>query len=83
MTGLYLIKASQAAFRDVNSLLRRTRPKIELRRHCLKLRYWPRRQSEEESGSVIDLDWSKIRAVADLDLFELRIPEKIGGQDNL
>jgi hypothetical protein len=49
----------------------------------LKLRYWPQKSPVDESGKLLDLDWSWIRALHGLKVGELRIHDTIGGNDNL
>lgn len=83
LTGRFLVRAFRPAFDDVNRLFARTRDKIEIRRHALKLRYWPDANTVEVSGQVVDLDWSWIRSLEGLKVGELRIHDTIGGQDNL
>lgn len=53
----------------------------ELRRHALKLAYWPR--GFDGAGSVGDLDWETIVGMAGPKACELRIDDVIGGLDNL
>jgi hypothetical protein len=83
LTGTFLVRAFRPAFDDVNRLFNRTRDKIEVRRHALKLRYWPDSLTTELSGQVVDLDWSWIRSLEGLKVGELRVHDTIGGQDNL
>jgi hypothetical protein len=83
LTGKFLVRAFRPAFDDVNRLFVRTRDKIELRRHALKLRYWPDSITTEPSGQVVDLDWSWIRSLPGKKIGELRVHDTIGGQDNL
>jgi hypothetical protein len=54
-----------------------------LRRHALKLAWFP--DSGPDSGSVIDLDWSWVEGLPGnkRDVGELRIDEPIGGHRNL
>jgi hypothetical protein len=83
LTGDFLVRVLRPAFDDVRGLFRRTRDNIELRRHALKLRYWPRSTEDQASGEVIDLDWSWIRSLPNKKVGELRIHDTIGGNDNL
>jgi hypothetical protein len=53
-----------------------------MRRHPLKLRYWPEPRPQDESGQVLDLDWEWIKACKGLRIGELRIHETIAGFDN-
>ncbi len=83
LTGKYLVKALRPAFRDAHRLCPRAREQAELRRHALKLRFWPEHHPTDESGKLLDLDWEWIRALKGLDVGELRIQDTIGGNDNL
>ena len=83
LTGDFRVRAIRPAFTDVHRLFNRTRDKIEVRRHALKLRYWPDSLTTEASGQVIDLDWSWIRSMEGQKVGELRIQDTIGGNDNL
>ena len=56
---------------------------MELRKQVLKLRYWPEKKPVGESGVLLELDWSWIRALQGLNVGELRIGEVIGGCNNL
>jgi hypothetical protein len=83
LTGRYRVRAIRPAFDDVDRLVHKTRDKIHIRRHALKLRYWPENHPESESGQVLDLDWEWIRALQNERIGELRLDERIGGCDNL
>lgn len=83
LVGRFHVRAIRPAFDDANRLMRRSRDRAELRRHALKLRYWPDDVTIEKSGIVVDLDWSWIEALAGKKVGELRIDDKIGGHDNL
>jgi hypothetical protein len=56
---------------------------MEVRRHALKLRFWPEPHPTDEGGHVLDLDWCWIRALAGLRIGELRVHDTIGGHDNI
>ena len=83
LTGNYMVRALRHAFSDVAGLCERTRDRISIRRHALKLRYWPEKNPADESGTVLDLDWSWIRSLPNTKIGELRIQDVIGGNDNL
>lgn len=83
LTGTRRVRAIRPAFDDVARLCKRTRDKIEVRRHALKLRYWPDKHPTDHCGKVLDLDWSWIRALPGLNIGELRVHDTIGGNDNL
>ena len=83
LTGNFFVRAFRPAFDDVRGLFHQTRDNIEVRRHALKLRYWPQSMTTEPSGQVIDLDWSWIKSLPNQKVGELRIEDTIGGHDNL
>ena len=83
LTGSYLVRVGRWAFQDARKWLPRTRDRAELRRHALKLRFWPSGASDDEGGQVMDLDWSWIKALAGKRIGELRVNDVIGGCDNL
>jgi hypothetical protein len=56
---------------------------MEVRRHALKLRFWPDAAESSRQGQVLDLDWSWVQGLPFRDVGELRIHEAIGGNDNL
>jgi len=83
LTGDFFVRVFRPAFDDVRGLFHRTRDNIEVRRHALKLRYWPESLTTEDSGHVVDLDWSWIRSLPNKKVGELRVHDTIGGHDNL
>lgn len=83
LTGSRRVRIFRPAFVQVRKLCRNTRSCIEMRRHALKLRYWPDNYPQDESGQIVDLDWSWIRAAEGLHIGELRIADSIAGHDNL
>ena len=83
MTGNFRVRALMPAIQEVSRICDRVSENIEIRRHALKLRYWPENHPEDESGIVIDLDWSWIRSMPGMKVGELRIQDTIAGCDNL
>lgn len=83
LTGTHLVRAGRWAFQEAQRLFPRARDRGELRRHALKLRFWPDAQSEDTEGQVLDLDWSWIKSLPGKRIGELRIHDKIGDCDNL
>jgi hypothetical protein len=83
LTGTHRVRVIRPAFHDVGRLCERTVDKIEIRRHALKLRYWPAMHPTDDRGQLLDLDWSWIRAMEGMNVGELRIHDSIGGNDNL
>lgn len=83
LTGDWRVRTLLAAVKDARRLLPRTKDRMILRRHALKLRFWPEKHPTSESGLVLDVDWSWIRSLPGLNVGELRIDDKIGGFGNL
>lgn len=83
LTGHYFVRTLRSAFREADRLLPRRRDRALVWRYARGLRYWPAHHPQEESGRVIDLDWSIVRGLEHQKIYELRINETIGGFDNL
>lgn len=83
LTGRYLVRALRPAFHDAKHWLPRTKDRAELRRHSLKLRFWPQVLPTENGGILLDLDWSWIKSMPGKRVGELRVNDTIGGCDNL
>lgn len=83
MTGTHYVRVCRSAFADSHALLPSKRDRGELRRQALKLRYFGQQQAIDEAGSVVDLNWSWIKALRNERIAELRIDDRIGGHDNL
>ncbi len=85
LTGTMHVRALRAAFHDAHHWLPRMRDRAILRRHSLKLRFWPEKHPEDDNGLILDLDWEWIKALRKKNkkIGELRINETIGDHDNL
>lgn len=83
LTGSYWVRVVLPAVYDAQRLLPRTRDRMILRRHALKLRYWPTPRPTDERGQVLDLDWCWVRALPGAKVGELRIDDALGDHDNL
>lgn len=83
LTGSFHVRSTYGAFADADRLFSKTRDAIELRRHALKLRYWPANNPVDHNNQLVDLDWSWIRSMPNSGVGELRIHDTIGGHDNL
>lgn len=83
LKGNFRVRAIRPAFSDVYRLCDNWSENAEIRRHSLKLRYWPDNHPEDESGQLLDLDWSWIKSMPGMDVGELRVHDTIGGNDNL
>ena len=83
LTGKFLVRTGRWAFQEAHKWLPRTRDRAELRRHALKLRFWPGGAAEQTGGQVLDLDWSWVKSLPGKRIGELRIHDTLGGCDNL
>ena len=79
----YWVRVAVPAFHDTRKWLPGTRDRMLVRRHALKLKYWPEKSPAVDSGQVVDVDWCWVKALKDLKIGELRIDDTIGGHDNL
>ena len=81
MLGRYYVYPTATAVRRTWSLFRgSTRSVFVLRKHVLKLMYFP---GGHPDSKVIDLDWDWIDGTGKQGIGELRIEESISGCDNL
>ncbi|MEX1040025.1 MAG: hypothetical protein WDZ51_05320 [Pirellulaceae bacterium] len=85
LSGRFHVRMLRDALRDAQHWIPRTGDLAVLRRHSLKLRFWPGNLPDDTTGLTADLDWSWIRALKGQghEIGELRIHETIGGCDNL
>lgn len=82
LSGNYHVKPTPAAIRDAMDLFHRYGDYQEVRRHALKLRFWPSGQ-DKDRWQVVDLDWEWIRSMKGSKVGELRIDDVIAGHNNL
>src|SRR5271157_3040200 len=64
-------------------MFNRVGDRMEVRRHAMKLRFWPDAAPDAQQGQVMDLDWSWVQGLPWNDIGELRISDVIAGNDNL
>ncbi len=83
LTGTHWVRAGRWALQDAHKWLPKKKDFAALRRHALKLRFWPNHHPENDDGQLLDLNWSWIRALPGKRIGELRIDDTIGGCDNL
>lgn len=82
LTGRFLVRVIRPALHDAHRILPKKRDRAILRRHALKLRFWPA-PLEQEAGWVLDINWSWIKSLRSKQIGELRIDDRIGDCDNL
>src|SRR5438552_663523 len=83
LSGRYWVRVFGPALWEASKPWPRTRDRMEVRRHALKLRFWPERNPQNEGGTVLDVDWSWIKALKGKNVGELRIDDRIGGHSNI
>ena len=83
LEGRYRVRAISPALNEVWRLCNRMKENAEIRRHALKLRFWPDNHPTTDSGEVLDLNWSWVRSLPGANVGELRIQDAIAGNDNL
>lgn len=83
LTGNYRVRIIRPALDEGWKLCKKAKDAMALRRHLVKLRYWPENHPTDDAGVVLDLDWCWIRALPGLNIGELRIHEEIAHHDNL
>jgi hypothetical protein len=80
--GDYHVTPTHTALKEAENLFPRFRDYQELRRHALKLAFWPK-GPVGSGGTVVDLDWDEIKGMSGPRACELRIADIIGGFNNL
>lgn len=80
--GRYWVKATKSALAEAIKLCPRVGDRMEIRRHALKLRFWPD-SPPGGRGEVMELDWEWVKGISSNDVGELRIRDVIAGCDNL
>lgn len=83
LTGDYHVRVFGPALREANHWWPKTKDRMIIRRHALKLRFWPSKAPTCDQGVLLDLDWSWIKALRGLDVGELRVHDRIGGHANI
>ena len=83
LAGTHWVRVVLPAVYDAQRLWPRTKDRMIVRRHALKLRYWPEPRPSDENEQVLDLDWCWVRAMKGERVGELRIDDRIGDHDNI
>lgn len=83
LTGSYRVRVCGAALREARHWWPKTKDRMIVRRHAIKLRFWPEKQPNDDNGELLDLDFAWIRSLRKQQIGELRVQDKIGGQENI
>lgn len=82
ITGVNFVRVSRHGLQSARKLWPATGDRFEVRRQALKLRFWDERH-QHPPGVLVDLSYEKIKALAGLGVYELRIDDTIGGLSNI
>ncbi|MGD8450330.1 MAG: hypothetical protein PVJ57_00800 [Phycisphaerae bacterium] len=82
LDGDYRVRVFGPAWADAHHWFKRTRDRVEIRCHALKLRFWPLPDPADQQGRLLDLDWCWIKA-CHKGIGELRVHDRVGGHDNI
>lgn len=83
LTGRYRVRVCRPALHEAKRKFVRVADLMEVRRHALKLRFWPHGAEARSQGQVLDFDWSWVQGLPFRDIGELRIEDVIAGNNNL
>lgn len=83
LTGTYRVRVYRPVFSEAKKMFPRVSDFMEIKRHALKLRFWPRAGPQNTHGQVLDLDWSWVEGISSRDIGELRIHDVIANQNDL
>lgn len=84
LTGTHHVRALKSAlFKARRKLWPAVRPRMELRRQTLKLRFWGVRHEGSGGTELLDLSYESIKAMPQSGVHELRIDGEIGGHRNI
>jgi len=61
LTGRYRVRVCRPALHEAKRKFVRVADLMEVRRHALKLRFWPHGAEARSQGQVLDLDWSWVQ----------------------
>src|SRR5688572_20717762 len=79
--SLFHVTPTLAAMSEAQKLFHRYGDYQELRKHALKLAFWP--SGNAPNGQACDLNWEEIIGMSSPKACELRIDDEIAGFDNL
>ncbi|MFT3882864.1 MAG: hypothetical protein QM703_24815 [Gemmatales bacterium] len=82
LSGVNFVRFSRHGLHTIRHHWKRTGERFELRRYCLKLRWWDERHLHHP-GLLFDHSYETIKSLSGLGIFELRIDDEIGGKGNL
>lgn len=82
LTGSNFVRFTRHGLQSARSIWDRTGDRFEVRRQALKLRFWDERH-RHPPGMLCDHTYESIKALSGLGLYEFRLDDEIGGQENI
>lgn len=82
LTGSNFIRFTRHGLHVARSIWKVTGDRFEIRKQSLKLRFWDERHLHQP-GLLIDLSYESIKALSGSGIYEARIDDPIGGQENI
>jgi hypothetical protein len=82
ITGCNFVRFTRHGLQSIRSYWSRVGDRFEVRRQALKLRFWDERH-EHGPGMLFDHTYESIKALAGQGIYELRLDDDIGGQENI
>jgi hypothetical protein len=82
LTGVNCVRFSRHGLQSIRAYWKKLGDKFEVRRQALKLRFWDERHLHPP-GMLLDHTYEAIRALQGLGVYELRLDDEIGGQENI
>lgn len=82
LTGSNFVRFTRHGLQAIRKFWDKTGDKFEVRRQALKFRFWDERHLHR-AGTLCDLTYESIKSLAGLGIYELRLDDKIGNQENI
>jgi hypothetical protein len=80
LEGTHHVRVLRSALQKARKVWPRAKPRMEVRRHSIKLRWWGEKHKDD---CLLDLTYESIKARPGSGLYELRIDDEIGGHENI
>jgi hypothetical protein len=82
LVGPNFVRFTRHGLQSIRAYWAHTGDKFEVRRQALKLRFWDERHLHIP-GMLFDHSFESIKALAGKGIYELRVDDEIGGQENI
>ena len=82
ITGCNFVRFTRHGLQSIRGYWSTIGDRFEVRRQALKLRFWDERH-EHGPGVLFDHTYESIKALSGLGIYELRLDDEIGGQENI